>query len=178
MSYHFTFIKKLADIHLLFGYITQSCSGPYNLMSQFPNQQALTIIKTCQVSYFSFPYILASWLVYVTLSAEKNVKIHSFSKQPSEDIAKLPTACLLILSDGQGWAVVANNEIDSVAFLLYSFLLDVYLGVEFPHHVVALFHLQRHFQAISQSAGPFYILTTVYEVSKFSVSTPTLITHL
>lgn len=76
------------------------------------------------MSYFSFPYILASWLVYVTLSAEKNVKIHSFSKQPSEDIAKLPTACLLILSDGQGWAVVANNDIDSVAFLLYSFLLD------------------------------------------------------
>ncbi|KAI4581516.1 hypothetical protein MJG53_009959 [Ovis ammon polii x Ovis aries] len=55
----------------------------------------------------------ASWLVYVTLSTEKDVKIHSFSKQPSEDIAKLPTACLLILSDGQGWAVVANNDTDS-----------------------------------------------------------------
>ena len=73
---------------------------------------------------FLFP-IYSSFLAGVCNSIyRKRCGIHSFSKQPSEDIAKLPTACLLILSDEQGWAVVANNDIDSVAFLLYSFLLD------------------------------------------------------
>ena len=73
---------------------------------------------------FLFP-IYSSFLAGVCNSIyRKRCGIHSFSKQPSEDIAKLPTACLIILSDGQGWAVVANNDMDSVAFLLYSFLLD------------------------------------------------------
>ena len=120
MNYHFIFIKKLASIHLLFGYITQSCSGPHNLTSQFPNQQALTIIKTCQASYFSFPYILASWLVYVTLSTEKDVE---FIASPSSLVKTLPNCLQLACSyfqmnkDGQLWLTM--TQIQQLSFYIH-----------------------------------------------------------
>ena len=61
----------------------------------------------------------------------------------------------------------------------FLFLLDLYLGVEFQDHMMALFNLLGSHKNVFQASAPPYIPTSRAQVSNFSTaSSPPVIAHL
>lgn len=58
---------------------------------------------------------------------------------------------------------------------IFSFFLVIYLGVEFPGHLISMFNLSSSCQIIFQCAASFYIAYS--RIGSFSTSPPTSFAH-
>lgn len=69
------------------------------------------------------------------------------------------------------WNNVAKNHKFLCAYV-FSFLFDIYVGVEFPSHMVTLLNILRNCYTISKVLHNFTSLLAIDEDSNFSQSSP------